>query len=212
MKFRYIHRYDRQMFGCHSYFVAVIVLSGWMTTIDGQSIDFPDQPAQFLSTYCYDCHDGSDEQRINLSQAIDDWQQPANFRAIVSAFDRVKPGEMPPADADQPLAAERQSFINEAGRALNGHSRELQRKNGRVELRRLAPTEYEYALNDLFGIQAKLKDMIPSGSNSNAFDTVASHQGFTALHASKYLEAAEKAIDDAIQLDKNPKNIKKSPA
>ena len=163
--------------------------------------------SEFLSQYCLDCHDGSDDNRWDLSafQSLD----ASSMGKWTRVYDRIKNGEMPPPDAEQPAPETRARFQRSLYDSLDKRSRQHQQQHGRVGLRALTPVEYQHALNDLLEINLELSYMIPSGGSSNSFDTIADKQGFSPLHARKYLEAAELAIDHAIRMDPKPEHLKK---
>ena len=157
----------------------------------------------FLKQNCIDCHDGSDTDRADFS-SLDVPTPSKSFARWERIFDRVNNGEMPPASVEKPDVDSRNQFLGSLKNALTSESQKQQRERGRVILRRLSPLEYKYTLNDLLGIQAELRSIIPSQSASSTFDTVAASQGFGPLHAKKFLEAAELAMERAIRLDPKP--------
>ena len=78
----------------------------------------------------------------------------------------------------------------------------------RTPLRRLTQLEYRYTLADLLHIDvehaAGLAEALPAEADSGGFDTVAANQGISALHVRKYLDAADKALDLALDLGPRP--------
>ena len=80
----------------------------------------------------------------------------------------------------------------------------------RTPLRRLTQLEYRYTLADLLHIDvehaAGLAEGLPAEADSGGFDTVAANQGISALHVRKYLDAADRALDLALDLGPPPES------
>lgn len=78
----------------------------------------------------------------------------------------------------------------------------------RTPLRRLTRLEYEYTIQDLLLIDEALGTalgrMLPAEADSGGFDTVAASQGMSPLHVRSYLDAADQALDAALQLGPRP--------
>ena len=68
--------------------------------------------------------------------------------------------------------------------------------------------EYERTLHDLLGISTPLAVLLPGDTPLHGFDTVAEGLRFSTLQMEKYLEAADEAIDDAINLGPAPESSK----
>lgn len=159
----------------------------------------------FLSANCADCHDAASKQGgLDLSALPWSPTDPTNFAHWVELFDRVQRGEMPPADAPQSTAQARDGFIVQLSSTLHDSSLARQRTEGRTVLRRLNRTEYENTLHDLLKIDAPLKDILPEDTPAHGFDTVAEGLRISQLQIEKYLEAADAALDAAIQLTPPP--------
>ena len=89
-------------------------------------------------------------------------------------------------------------------------SSDLQKANGRVPARRLTQLEYEYTLHDLLGIRGEIAKHLPPENKSGTFDTVAVDQGMSLVHIRSYLNAADLALDEAIQLGPRPRQQPRS--
>ncbi len=74
--------------------------------------------------------------------------------------------------------------------------------------RRLTQLEYARTLEDLLEIPgAAAKDLaqtLPPEADSGGFDTLAESQGISGLHVRSYIEAADRALDAAIELGESP--------
>ena len=169
---------------------------------------FVNQADGLIQASCIDCHDGSDDNGLNFLALGHDVSDSATFRMWERIYDRVQSGEMPPKSESRPSPELKQPALKAIANALTKENQRFQSTNGRVILRRLTRTEYEHTLGDLLYIRAELGDIIPAENASSSFDTVFSAQGFSPLHVQSYLEAANVALDAAIQLQSEPESKK----
>ena len=164
-----------------------------------------------IKSSCMDCHNASTETRLNFEKLGDDLTKPVTFRQWEEIFDRVRRGEMPPKSEPRPEEAVLQRALTSLKKQLRETNLAAQKANGRVPARRLTRLEYEYTLHDLLGIRGELAKHLPPENTSSIFDTVAAGQGISLVHIRSYLNAADVALDEAIQLGprprKQPRNI-----
>ena len=149
----------------------------------------------FLTAYCQDCHaDGSAEGGFQIDRLSSDLDQPQTFASWERLFDRVESGEMPPEDATQPPQDERAEFVSRLEKSLvQSHAR-----TKGTTLRRLNRREYQNTLNDLFGTNLDLADMLPEDGRTQEFDNVGESLSVSPDHLQSYLDAAEVVLEDAI--------------
>ena len=168
------------------------------------------KPPTFLETHCTDCHDGADK-KGGLDLSVMKWQpgQRENFDEWVKVVDRIGKGEMPPPKKPPPDAAALKNFVSVLDNALHDFDAKRAAANGRTILRRLNRTEYENTMHDLLGITTPLAGILPEDTPMHGFDTVAEGLRFSQLQMEKYLEAADAALDDAIQLGPEPEHVSK---
>ncbi|PHS00438.1 MAG: hypothetical protein COA78_23925 [Blastopirellula sp.] len=163
------------------------------------------QVNRLIESSCISCHDESTETGLNFEELDFDLSNPDTFRQWEKIFDRTHQGEMPPKDETRPEA----ELLNQALASLKTKLRETnlasQKTNGRVPSRRLTRLEYEYTLHDLLHIRGDLAKHLPPENTTSAFDTVGSNQGISPVHIQSYLQAADVALDEAIQLGPSPK-------
>jgi hypothetical protein len=155
---------------------------------------------------CIDCHDGSDSNGLDFNSLGNDLNDPATFAKWERIYDRINTGEMPPETEARPSPSNMQAALNAVDLALTSHCRTRQQTEGRVVLRRLTRTEYEYALRDLLSINAELSVLIPEENSSTSFDTVFDSQGFSTQHIRGYFAAADRALEHAIRLEPEPES------
>ncbi|HVJ46512.1 MAG TPA: DUF1592 domain-containing protein, partial [Luteolibacter sp.] len=155
---------------------------------------------EFFGNHCTDCHD-AEEKKGGLDLESLKWEPTdrANFEKWVKVFDFVQKDEMPPKKRkERPEAEEVKSFLSGLGKELTTADAKREAENGRTVLRRLNRVEYERTVHDLLGITTPLAVMLPGDTPVHGFDTVAEGLRISTLQMEKYLEAADRAIDAAI--------------
>lgn len=157
--------------------------------------EFTNRLAPFFARYCNDCHaDGASEGGLELSKLGSDLKDVASFAQWQRVFDRVESGEMPPADAEPVTDAHREHFIKLLGAPLyDAHSS----AKGTV-FRRLNRREYQNTLNDLFGTELNLVDMLPADGRSHEFDNVGESLSISMVQLKLYLDAIDAVLDASI--------------
>lgn len=172
----------------------------------GVAQEVPPAIREKLAASCWECHHGSDaDGNLNLDEL--DWQlsNPATFQSWTRIIDRVARGEMPP-EADWTLS-EQQAWLESVQPPLVDFNRQQQSTLGRTPLRRLNRFEYERTVQQLLGIHRPLAHLLPEETPLHGFDTVSDGLRFSPLHIDKYLDAADVALGEAIQLAEPPKFI-----
>ena len=124
----------------------------------------------FFTTYCVKCH-GPDAQeadfrvdRLRVSESVGD----AEYWQLV--LDNLNLGEMPPEVEKQPAEKEREAVTSWIDAELRRARRVLSGESGEVVLRRLNRTEYEYTIEDLFGVRGDFADGFPADATAESFD------------------------------------------
>ncbi len=154
---------------------------------------------QFGQQYCVACHGA---QNPKAGFRIDT----ASHEQIQRALDYVAYGVMPPHNAPQPTAAERERF-----QALLSEDIGRLDKNSQVGgtlIRRLHRIEYLNTLRDLFRIrEIRLPPSFPEDSNSLEFDTMSEGMFFTPALFDAYLQVATDIADRMVPLP-NPLQVR----
>ena len=160
--------------------------------------------------YCVGCHSDADaDSGLDLEMLPVQLDDANDFRRWVQVLDRVERAEMPPSEAQQPDRSERDAFLAELSSALIKQNRLTQASNGRVQFRRLNRFEYENTLRDLLALpNLEVSEMLPADSSSDGFDNVGSALDLSYVQISRYLEAANHAIDKAMLLTPQPQLLK----
>ena len=164
----------------------------------------------FFEKHCTECHD-SDVKKGGLDLTALQWkpEDRANFDTWVKIADRVSDGEMPPAKKPRPDAAALKIFVGTLETTFHDFDAKRIATTGRTVLRRLNRIEYERTMHDLLGVKTPLAGILPEDTPMHGFDTVAEGLRFSQLQMEKYLEAADLAIDDAINLGVEPERVNK---
>lgn len=151
---------------------------------------------RFLKTHCYDCHsDGAEEGGFSFEALKTDVHDEATFAKWERLFDRIETGEMPPKDADpQPSDQQRRTYLDQIKPTLI----EAHASTKGTVLRRLNRREYANTLNDMFGTNLDLDEMLPEDGRSHEFDTVGDALGLSMVHLQRYLDAIRLVLDTAI--------------
>lgn len=180
----------------------VFVIACWST--NAVAADLKDE-TKFLSRHCFDCHaDGAAEGGLDLSLLDRDLSDEATFAKWERIYDRVRTGEMPPAEVDSPPTVQRESWLVPIATQL----RAVHASQKQTVLRRLNRQEYENTLNDLFGTNLKLVERLPEDGRSHEFDNVGSSLRISSVQMWQYLDCAEAVLDDAIAATLGPPEAK----
>ena len=192
----------------HTLLTAVIVTAfcaaGPALAPASDNVSIADNSARFVATFCRDCHTGPDAEagfRVDsLQRSLTDEESARRWTLI---HDRVARGEMPPKEANQPGSGERSAFLSQTGSALT--NADLQTRE--VVLRRLNRVEYENTVNDLFGIDARLQNILPEDASADGFDNIGDALAVSTELMQAYLEAAEMALDEVFGPEKEPPRV-----
>lgn len=154
---------------------------------------------QFLTRHCAECHD-ADVQKGGLR--VDTLALPPagadSLNLLVRLHDRVQAGEMPPKKAAQPATAERQAFLRALGEEIKA-AESAASVGGRTLVRRMNRVEYEHALRDLLALPLlRVKELLPEDGQQFGFDKVAGALDISHIQMTKYLQAADAALRQAV--------------
>ena len=169
---------------------------------------FESEVRPLLESSCLACHSNQILSSLDLTATGYDLADGADFRVWERVYDRVARGEMPPAPMPSPDAAVVEPALAALDRALTAANLAA-RGPQRTPLRRLTRLEYQYTISDLLKIDpdvaAAIAESLPAEADTGGFDTVADKQGISALHVRGYLDAADAALDMALDTGPAPK-------
>jgi mono/diheme cytochrome c family protein len=166
----------------------------------------PDEPAPpprppghaLLKTYCFECHSGGTKRGgLALDQllAADPAEKRGEWEKV---WKTVRHEFMPPAHADRPTAKERTDIARWVERTV---FRADESDPGRVTIRRLNRMEYQFTVQDLFGIDLELAQDLPPDDTAFGFDNIGDAQTVSPALLDTYLTLAEKVVAAALVTD-----------
>jgi mono/diheme cytochrome c family protein len=160
-----------------------------------------------LNRYCVDCHNAKTAKgKLNLAAVGHDPARPAFAAAWRQGVGRVRQLEMPPEDAPQPAAAEREALLGWMQWNLDRVAATVPPSAGRVTARRLNRLEYRNTIRDLLGVAFDpltfdpTRDF-PADGAGYGFDNIGDVLSVSPLHVEQYLSAAEQILDRAIVVE-----------
>lgn len=169
--------------------------------VDNAAAETPQPLARFLSQHCFDCHQGdSAEAALDLAALTSegDVTTAAGFSAWDLVWKRVRNGEMPPADYDQPSPAEREAFVRHLQNRLRSADGRRIAGNGRSPLRRLNRTEYQNVLRDVLALpNLEILESLPPDGSDHGYDKSSSALDFSHVHVARMLETIDHALQQA---------------
>jgi len=171
-----------------------------------------------LKTYCFECHNTTKRKGgLDLEQIDTETAALGLHELWGQVGERLHTREMPPAKSKQPTADERKVLAAWVKHVAD--SRVDYDKLTREELqpllaaepmsRRLSRTEYNNTLRDLFGVDVRPGDLLPSeGGGGEGFDNAGATLFTTPVLLEKYLEAAELVLGTLFPGEGKPRPAK----
>ena len=173
---------------------------------------FQQQVRPLLAKYCYDCHgNGAAVGDVRLDEFETSLQAQKARTTWLRVRQKIDNGEMPPADADQPTADERQAVSSLIDQVLNAVDCEKEARPGRVTIRRLNRVEYRNTIRDLLGIDYAPAADFPADDVGYGFDNMADVLSLPPILLEKYLAAAEDITARAIANESPPQLLSVQP-
>ncbi|HEX8911903.1 MAG TPA: DUF1592 domain-containing protein, partial [Humisphaera sp.] len=129
---------------------------------------------------------------------------PQHAAVWTEVFDQVTSGQMPPKKKARPPAADAAALTAWVKQGITTADLARRTADGRVVLRRLNRNEYGNTVRDLLGVEVDLEDLLPEDSSAMGFDNVAAALNTSSVLMERYLEAADAALDAAIQSGPRP--------
>ena len=180
--------------------VATVVASPVLAQEPGQDPIKKIRP--ILETHCFPCH--HDTKRSagislkNIFMGINDTRAliVRDGKVWMNVVKQVESGVMPPRGEPRMTQAENDTLVKTVNNILYAS---LSANNpGRVVMRRLSHSEYQYSISSLVGVSYDAAAKFPAdGSGGAGFDNFASTLFLTPLKMERYYEAAEEILDEA---------------
>jgi mono/diheme cytochrome c family protein len=181
--------------------LTILPIESWQWLQAADELQPIEETREFMQTYCGECHaGGASEGSFELESLTDELADSNQLQRWVLVHDRVAEGEMPPPDARQPSDREADAFLKQLGSTLT--TADLSTRE--VVLRRLNREEYQNTLRDLLGIETDLRELLPEDQAAGGFDNNGQALSLSTEVMQRYLQAAEIAIDEVIEIGDKP--------
>jgi len=168
----------------------------------GETAGLAEPAGAYFQKYCFECHDSASKSGgLNLESPDYSMAGRASTELWTRIHDRIERGEMPPPDASRPPEAETGAFLSEVRPALAA----ADRASREVVQRRLNRIEYQNTIRDLLAIDVDLIPFLPEDQQAGGFDNNGEALAVSTEQMQGYLEAARRAIDEAIVEEERPK-------
>ena len=153
----------------------------------------------FLAQNCFSCH-GNKKQENDLN--LQSFDTGASLIAHREKWDEVvgklRRGEMPPLEEEQPPEEQRQAVAAWLARELERIDAATPPDPGRVTARRLNRTEYNNTIKELIGVDLRPADDFPQDDAGYGFDNIADVLSLSPVLMEKYVSAADRVARVAV--------------
>jgi Protein of unknown function (DUF1592)/Protein of unknown function (DUF1588)/Protein of unknown function (DUF1587)/Protein of unknown function (DUF1585)/Protein of unknown function (DUF1595)/Cytochrome C oxidase, cbb3-type, subunit III len=152
-----------------------------------------------LDEVCSRCHN---EKKANAGLNVAAFMDPASLASKRDTWelivDKLKSGDMPPADEEPLSAHERAAMVAFAETEFARADRELKPDPGHVPAHRLTRVEYANTIRDLLGVDFRATDEFPPDDSGYGFDNIGDVLTVSPALMQRYLAAAEKIAARAV--------------
>jgi hypothetical protein len=157
--------------------------------------------SSFVTQNCLACHNTDDPNgNLDFGTLKFDSGNRDNFARWVKIHDRVKAGEMPPADEPRPDGKALASFVNDLAKSLTESEQAVYVREGRATLRRLNRYEYENAIRDLLNVPwAEIKEKLPEDGEAHRFNKIGRALDVSHVQMARYMSSAEYTMQEAMR-------------
>ena len=179
---------------------------GIAIALHSDAAGLPKAVAPLLAKYCADCH-GARKQKgdLRLDKLNPDLVQGPDADLWHEVLNKLNVGEMPPEDEGQPTLAEREILTGWLTTELAKAAEARRQGSGGVVFRRLNRREYNNTLNDLFGLDLDIQNMLPPERPSKeGFLNNGSELVMSPLHFEYYLKIARHYLNKAVVTGEQP--------
>ena len=152
-----------------------------------------------LDEVCSRCHN---EKKPNAGLNLAAFSDPGSIASKRDTWEviveKLKAGDMPPADEEPLSAGERATLVAYVEREFARDDRELKPDPGHVPTHRLNRVEYANSIRDLLGVDFKTTDEFPPDDSGYGFDNIGDVLTVSPALMQKYLAAAERIAARAV--------------
>ncbi len=155
-----------------------------------------------LEVHCFPCHHdtkrSADISLKNIFMGINDTKAliVRDGKVWLNVVKQIESGQMPPKSHSQMSAEDSEALVQTVKSIL--YSSLSATNPGRVVMRRLSHSEYQYSVFSLVGVKYNAPEIFPAdGSGGAGFDNFSGTLFLTPLKMERYYEAAEEIMDQA---------------
>ena len=174
--------------------------------------EIPNEVRAIIEDRCVHCHCPENQSGgLDLTVLTVEFSSADVFSKWVKVHDRIKAGEMPPAQEPRLEPAQLEMMRDWLQHSLIASERDRYANRGRTPIRRLTRVEYENTMRDLFDLPGlPLQAMLPPDGSVNGFDRNSEALSLSHVNLAKYIEAADYVLDQAIATRPSPPAIQKT--
>jgi Protein of unknown function (DUF1592)/Protein of unknown function (DUF1588)/Protein of unknown function (DUF1587)/Protein of unknown function (DUF1585)/Protein of unknown function (DUF1595) len=152
-----------------------------------------------LDEVCTRCHN---EKKANAGLNLGSFMDPQTITTKRDTWelivDKLKAGDMPPADEEPLSDRERSAMVSALESSFARVDREMKPDPGHVPAHRLTRVEYANTVRDLLGVDFKASDEFPPDDTGYGFDNIGDVLTVSPALMQQYLSAAEKIAARAV--------------
>ena len=153
----------------------------------------------FLAENCFTCH-GNKKQENSLN--LESFESLASLVAERDEWEevigRLRRGEMPPLEEEQPSEEQRAAVVSWLSKELEHIDATTPPDPGRVTARRLNRNEYNNTIKELLGVDTRPADDFPQDDAGYGFDNIADVLSLSPVLMEKYVTAADRVARVAL--------------
>jgi hypothetical protein len=161
---------------------------------------FAREVAPLLTKYCIKCHGGP---RPKGELALDKFKDELAALKKPQIWEKVahnlRSGDMPPEGKPRPTTKEMETITAWIDKGLAAADCRKNKDPGRVTIRRLNRVEYKNTVRDLAGIDFRPADDFPADDVGYGFDNIGDVLTLSPLLLERYLDAADKIVEQAFK-------------
>lgn len=178
------------------------------TSQSSKEIDFQQKIEPFFQQHCLDCHGAEDpEGEFSLETlGYDPSASSEVARQWQTVSQKLILGEMPPQDDPRPKQIELDAVIDRINSELQLAAKVLRSRGGNeVVFRRLNRRQFNYTIQDLFGLDGDFGASFPDDAVEHGFNNIGSGLILSASQLQGYMNIANVILDKAIVNGDRPK-------
>ena len=159
------------------------------------SVSYERDIRPLLAKKCFECHNtGNPKGDVNLDNYKEQARVIKDGQLWLKVLEQIRTREMPPKSEPRLSEADYNHLLDGINSILQTSLR--QKTPGKVVIRRLGHSEYQYTVQDLLGVSFDARNYFPSdGSGGGGFDNQGRSLFFTPLKLERYYDAATEIID-----------------